>query len=151
MPQVLRTRSFSSAVLSLRLKTSWEELCRRHRWIGWKFQLNMRKSFFPLRAAEPWNRQPRDIMEPPSVETFQTQLDMTPCHLTLPWQEVGLMMSRGPFQPCQLRDPTVGTAVPRLPTLPEQHPDVQHSSSPQRAHVSSTWTIRFNIIHVHEQ
>jgi len=40
-----------------------------------KVQLNMRKNFFPLRVTEPWPRLPREVVESPSVEIFQTLLD----------------------------------------------------------------------------
>jgi len=40
-----------------------------------KFRLNMRKNFFPLRVAEPWNRLPREAVESPSLEIFKTYLD----------------------------------------------------------------------------
>ena len=40
-----------------------------------KFQLNMRKNFFPLRVTEPWPRLPREAVESPSLEIFQTHLD----------------------------------------------------------------------------
>jgi len=33
-----------------------------------KFQLNMRKNFFPLRVMEPWHRLPREAVESPSLE-----------------------------------------------------------------------------------
>jgi len=48
-----------------------------------KFQLNMRKNFFPLRVTEPWNRLPReaggvsfsgDIQDPPGRGTVQPAL-----------------------------------------------------------------------------
>ena len=61
----------------------------RHR----KFCLNMRKNFFPLRVMEPWPRLPREVVESPSLEIFQTHLDKVLCSLlwvTLLWQGVGL-------------------------------------------------------------
>jgi len=32
-----------------------------------KFQLSMRKNFFPLRVMEPWNRLPREVVDSPSL------------------------------------------------------------------------------------
>jgi len=46
-----------------------------------KFQLNMRKSFFPLRVTEPWNRLPRGSVDSPSLEVFKTRLDKVLCSL----------------------------------------------------------------------
>jgi len=46
-----------------------------------KFRLNMRKNFFPLRVTEPWNRLPREFVEAPSLEIFQTCLDEVLCSL----------------------------------------------------------------------
>ncbi|PKU47124.1 hypothetical protein llap_2564 [Limosa lapponica baueri] len=46
-----------------------------------KFHLNMRRNFFPLRVAEPWNRLPREVVESPSLETFKTRLDKFLCNL----------------------------------------------------------------------
>jgi len=46
-----------------------------------KFQLNMRKNFFPLRVTEHWNRLPREAVESPSLEIFKTHLDMVLCSL----------------------------------------------------------------------
>jgi len=38
-----------------------------------KFQLNMRKNFFPLRVTEPWPRLPREAVESPSLEICWTR------------------------------------------------------------------------------
>lgn len=53
----------------------------------------MRKKFFTLRVAKPWNRLHREVVESPSVKTFKfkTQLETFLCHLlevTLPCQGV---------------------------------------------------------------
>jgi len=46
-----------------------------------KFQLKMRKNFFPLRVMEHWNRLPREAVESPSLEIFKTRLDKLLCCL----------------------------------------------------------------------
>jgi len=53
----------------------------RHKLKQSKFRLNMRKNFFPLRVTEPWNRLPREVVEPPSLEIFKTRLDKVLCSL----------------------------------------------------------------------
>jgi len=58
-----------------------------------KFCPNMRKNFFTLRVTEPWPRLPREVVECPSLEIFQTHLDVVLCHLlwvTLLRQGAGL-------------------------------------------------------------
>ena len=46
-----------------------------------KFQLNMRKNFFPLRVMVHWNRLPREVVESPSLEISKTRLDAVLCSL----------------------------------------------------------------------
>jgi len=61
----------------------------RHKLKPRKFQLNMRKNFFTLRMAEPWNRLPREVVDSPSLKIFTTRLDLVLCSLlwvTLLWQ-----------------------------------------------------------------
>ncbi|KFV83520.1 hypothetical protein N308_07286, partial [Struthio camelus australis] len=41
-----------------------------------KFHLNMRRNFFAVRVSEHWNRLPREVVEPPSLEIFKTCLDV---------------------------------------------------------------------------
>ncbi|KFV88544.1 hypothetical protein N308_11737, partial [Struthio camelus australis] len=40
-----------------------------------QFCLNLRKNFFTVRVTEHWNRLPREVVEPPSLEIFKTRLD----------------------------------------------------------------------------
>jgi len=64
-----------SVVLSDRTRGNRHKLKQR------KFQLKMRKNFFPLSVTEPWNRLPREAVESPSLEIFKTHLDKVLCSL----------------------------------------------------------------------
>ena len=52
-----------------------------HKYEHRKFHLNMRKDFFTVRVTEQQNRLPREGVEPPSLETFKTCLDVFLCSL----------------------------------------------------------------------
>ncbi|KFV78152.1 hypothetical protein N308_15089, partial [Struthio camelus australis] len=41
-----------------------------------KFNLNLRKNFFPVRVPGHWHRLPREVVESPSLEIFKTHLDV---------------------------------------------------------------------------
>ncbi|KFV86009.1 hypothetical protein N308_06818, partial [Struthio camelus australis] len=40
-----------------------------------KFHLNLRKNFFTGRVTEHWHRLPREAVESPSLEIFETRVD----------------------------------------------------------------------------
>ncbi|KGL81840.1 hypothetical protein N309_04094, partial [Tinamus guttatus] len=42
-----------------------------------EFHLHMRKNFFTERVTEAWNGLPREAVKSPSLEIFQTRLDVT--------------------------------------------------------------------------
>ncbi|KFV81661.1 hypothetical protein N308_01653, partial [Struthio camelus australis] len=41
-----------------------------------RFHLKLRKNFLTVRVTEQWNRLPREAVESPSLEIFQTRLDV---------------------------------------------------------------------------
>ena len=43
--------------------------------VHWKFHTNVQKNFFTVRVMEHWNRLPREAVESPFLEIFNTQLD----------------------------------------------------------------------------
>jgi len=46
-----------------------------------KFRLDIRKKFFTIRVVKHWNRLPREVVDAPSLETFEVRLDGAPRNL----------------------------------------------------------------------
>jgi len=70
-----------------------------------RFRLYIRRIFFTVRVVTHWPRLPREVVDAPSLETFQARLDGALSNLTqvkmslLTAGRLGWMASEGPFQP----------------------------------------------------
>jgi len=58
-----------------------------------KFRLDIRKKFFTMRVVKHWNGLPREVVQAPSLETFQARLDRALS--TLIQLQMSLLTARG--------------------------------------------------------
>ncbi|KAK4818093.1 LOW QUALITY PROTEIN: hypothetical protein QYF61_005670, partial [Mycteria americana] len=70
--------------------------CNRTRGNGFKlkedkFRLDMRKKFVIMRVVKHWNRLPREVLDAPSLETFQVKLDGALSNLI--WLQMSLFIA----------------------------------------------------------
>ncbi|PKU32181.1 hypothetical protein llap_17513 [Limosa lapponica baueri] len=58
-----------------------------------RFRLDIRKKFFTVGVVRHWNRLPREVVDAPSLEVYETRLDGALSNLV--WWEVSLPMAGG--------------------------------------------------------
>jgi len=58
-----------------------------------RLRLDIRKKFFTVRVVKHWNRLPREVVEAPSLETFQARLDGALSNLV--WLKMSLLTAGG--------------------------------------------------------
>jgi len=58
-----------------------------------RFRLDIRKKFFTIMVVKPWHRLPRQLVEAPSLETFQARLDGALSNLV--WLKMSLLTAGG--------------------------------------------------------
>jgi len=68
--------------------------CSRRKSNGFKlrvgrFRLDLRKKFFTMRVVKHWHRVPREVVEAPSLDTFQSGLDGALSNLV--WWKMSLL------------------------------------------------------------
>jgi len=58
-----------------------------------RFRLDIRKTFFMIRAVKHWHRLPGEVVDPPSLETFKARLDGALSNLI--WLKMALLAAGG--------------------------------------------------------
>jgi len=77
-----------------------------------KFHLNMRKNLFTLRIPEHWNRLPREVMQSPSLMTFNSGLDTFQSNCSRESALAGDWTRRFPEVPSSPYNSVILTALP---------------------------------------